>query len=739
MSGTRSRQRRERRVAGYAVYPFFRTVLDPIVGAFAQSLISGDLRELLEFRPDVIVVPEATSIPTFRDACDARNVYVVGLRHGGENKYIGPEPEYAAADFVCGSDWDLARFRKFSVMPRREFLMTGNAWVDEVFRLPQRAARRESPTILFAPTYNPETSAASVLGDRLVPLIRDVYPESRVIIKPHPVILSVSQVDDPKLSIIRHHRPLFQQWVTGWEASAREDGRVQFVTDPIISITRLFEGADILISDGSSLILEFMALDRPMLLAKSREKIGYWTYDDDAPGNSWRDMGIEFADAGEFTVALREAFERHDAIHSAKQQEYTERLHGRYRDGRSCERVVEAIRNLPWMDVVEFGGIDVGSDILIRRRANDLANAEVVASVRELETSEARYAMLVDGRSETELVRGCVVADGQRLLESNPGLCGVGRVEAGMLCADFSIHDRARLLRSGVREVVSEVDGRSPALTSSIRDEGMEFESIWNTSPCLWFGKGFYADENGARWMERRAGVELGTSVFGPWTPSVLLLRLTLGIASAEQYPAVPVQVRIVRGGGTPDVVVQFTESHETRRIELPVSLERGHARVDFESSGEFCPADRGELDTRRLAVLASRMEVVPVPEGARRVTLADGFHEANSDGCWMSQRGTIIVPASGPGQALVFSVLGGRPEWYGSGGCVLAVVVDGEQYQFPLLPSDETLQISLPVAPAAHERLVELSCSSSFVPALLGVSDDERRLGLFVVAPRLE
>lgn len=738
MSVKGSRRRRARRVAGYAVYPFFRKALDPIVGAFAQSLISGDIRELLDFRPDVIVIPEAASIPAFRDACDARNVYVVGLRHGAENKYIGPEPEYAAADFVCGSDWDLARFRKFSVAPRRGFLLTGNAWVDEVFRLPQRVARRESPTILFAPTYNPETSAASVLGDRLVPLIRAVYPQSRVIIKPHPHILSVPQFDDPNLSIIRHHRPLFQQWVTAWERNAREDPYVQFVTDPGISITRLFKNADVLISDGSSLILEFMSLDRPMLLARSREKIGYWTYDDDAPGNSWRDMGTEFADAEEFTVALREAFERHAAIHSARQREYTGRLHGKYRDGRSCERVVEAITNLPWMDVVAPDGADEEPDAFLRRRVNDIANARVVRSVRALEESDARHVMLVDGRSETKLVRGCVVVDAQRVLESNPGLCGVGRVEDGVLCADFSIHDRSRFLRAGVRELASEMDGNSPALTSSIRDAGMDIAPVWNTGPVLSFGKGFHADEDGARWMERRARVGLGASVFGPWTPPRMLVRFALSVASAEEYPAFPVRVRIARGGGTRDVVVEFTESHEIRRIELPVSLERGRARIDFESSGEFCLADRGGMDTRRLAARMSRMEIVAEPEGRQRVILVEGFHEADPDGSWMSQRGRMIVPADETGQELVFSVRGGPSEWYGGNGCVLAVAAGGERHEFPLL-SDEVMRISLPLAPAAHERLVELSCSSCFVPALLGVSDDERKLGVFVVAPRLE
>ena len=266
----------------------------------------------------------------------------------------------------------------------------------------------------------------------------------------------------------------------------------------------------------------------------------------------------------------------------------------------------------------------------------------------------------------------------------------------------------------------------------------MDVAPIWNTSPRLWFGMGYYADEDGARWMERCACLELGASVLGPWTPLRMLVRFALGVASAEQYPEFPLQVRIARGGGAPDVTVAFTESHEIRRIELPISIEHGRARIDFESSSEFCPADRGELDTRRLAVLASRMEIVSVPEGERRVALAEGFHEADPDGCWMSQRGTMIAPASRPGQALVFSAQGGPPEWYGSSGCVLAIAVGGERHQFPLL-SDEAMQISLPLAPAAHERLVELSCSSSFVPALLGVSDDQRKLCVFVVAPRLE
>lgn len=332
---------RGKRVAGYATMPFQRRALDPIAGRFEDHLVTGEREELEAFDPDVILLADGPPINALRAFADRRKALIVGLRHGSVTRYGIPEWEYRLADYVCASDWDVDDFTRADIRPRRQFWMTGNPWTDEVFTLPARPARTEHPTILFAPTYNPEISAAVHFGDRLVPLIRKVHPESRIIIKPHPAILDY---DHP---YVARHRTLFRGLVEGWRAAARRDGRVEFIDDSSRPISAFFDDADLLISDGSSLMFEYMVLDRPILLYTSDTRIGMWTYNADAPGNAWRDVGMEFRTDDELQELLRDPFTRHQAGPSARQRVYVERLYGQFRDGRSGERVADAIAALP--------------------------------------------------------------------------------------------------------------------------------------------------------------------------------------------------------------------------------------------------------------------------------------------------------------------------------------------------------------------------------------------------------
>ena len=332
---------RGKRVAGYATMPFQRRALDPIATRFEDHLVTGDREELEAYDPDVILLADGPPINGLRAYADRRKSIIVGLRHGSVTRYGVPEWEYRLADYVCASRWDVEDFTRADVRPRESFLMTGNPWTDEVFTLPARPPRTERPTILFAPTYNPEISAACYFRDRLVPLIRGVHPESRIIIKPHPAIL------DHDHAYVTRYRTLFRELVETWREAARRDPRVELIDDSSRPITDFFAEADILVSDGSSLMFEYMVLDRPILLYTTDTRIGIWTYNPDAPGNAWRDIGIEFRSDEEFQQVLRNPFARHQAGPAARQRHYVERLYGEFRDGRSGERVADAVAALP--------------------------------------------------------------------------------------------------------------------------------------------------------------------------------------------------------------------------------------------------------------------------------------------------------------------------------------------------------------------------------------------------------
>lgn len=164
------------RVACYGNMPFHYRSLRPLAECFEDSLLSLDIDEVMAWKPDVIAVADGWSVEFWRDYCDAHNVLLVGMRHGSVTRYGFAEGTYRYADYLCGSAWDIDDTLASSVMPRNGFLLTGNAWCDEVFRLPARTPAENAPTILFAPTYNPEISAAVHLGERVVALIRKVHP-----------------------------------------------------------------------------------------------------------------------------------------------------------------------------------------------------------------------------------------------------------------------------------------------------------------------------------------------------------------------------------------------------------------------------------------------------------------------------------------------------------------------------------------------------------------------------------
>jgi len=336
------------RVACFASMPFHFRSLKPLAALYEQSLVTLSTDEVMAWKPDVIVVADGWSVEFWRDYCDAFNVTLIGMRHGSVTRYGYAESQYNYADYMCGSPWDIEDTLLSNVQPRKGFLITGNSWVDQVFQLPEKQPNTETPVILFAPTYNPEISAAVWFGERVVKLIRSVYPDSRIIIKPHPAIVQHehSFVVD---------KAIFRDLMRTWREQSAADPLVELIDAPDASIADYFALADILVADASSLIYEFMTLDRPIILYSSEKKVAHWEFNPKAPGNAWRDIGLEFSDDKTFLHILRSPFTLHDKQCRKAQKERTQFLHGRYQDGKSIHRVAKAINTLSPLSIMIYG------------------------------------------------------------------------------------------------------------------------------------------------------------------------------------------------------------------------------------------------------------------------------------------------------------------------------------------------------------------------------------------------
>jgi hypothetical protein len=158
-------------------------------------------------------------------------------------------------------------------------------------------------TVLFAPTFNPELSLLPHLtGD-----LRRYFPrEFNLIVKFH-----------------------------GAEANHLSGSDLAVVNDPDIS-SSLF-AADILVTDWSSVIYEYLPLRRPVLLFDSPDRFSHSHWSDNWLENQYRDVGVRFADPESLPTLLHEAL-AHPVLPS---EEIVQSFIG-VRDGSSAQRVVES-------------------------------------------------------------------------------------------------------------------------------------------------------------------------------------------------------------------------------------------------------------------------------------------------------------------------------------------------------------------------------------------------------------
>jgi CDP-glycerol glycerophosphotransferase (TagB/SpsB family) len=391
--------------------PFQLRGLRPIAQCFADWSVVQSLAELEQFAPDLVLANDAGMFRALREYCDRHHAWLVGLRHGAANKYIGPDPEFALTDYVCGSEWDREDFRQHNLSPLKRFLLTGNPWVDDIFRIPARPLNRRSPTILFAPTYNVETSAAAFFGDALVSSIRAVYPDSRVIIKPHPLMLD----DAPPALRPQNAGPVFERIMDGYRRIAARDVGVVLVDDGSRLASEFYAEADILISDGSSLIFEFMTLERPILLYSSGRRVANWAtaWDLRAPGNAMRGVGVEFSTVEEFQERLSGAFTTHEGVTRARQRECTRLMHADFRDGRSAQRAAHALAAEPGLAVLVLDSHSAGADeplacpVIARlRNCHVFTATQPFASTMSASTRAAVLARTADGNTNALVVHG---------------------------------------------------------------------------------------------------------------------------------------------------------------------------------------------------------------------------------------------------------------------------------------------------------------------------------------------
>jgi hypothetical protein len=327
------------RVALYGRFPFNRAILAPVRDALdpgVDALLTGDATAVVAHRPHVLLVTAHDRLEYFRHHLPTTQIG--NVRHGLVSKAVlARQPRRTAAryyDFLCAGPDDSGPdvFARAGLVPG-EVWRTGYPQLDPLHRRdapPALGFDPTRPTVLYAPTWNLGLTSATVLGDQVIELIRAGAPDANVIIKPHPVI-----------------REWHSGWMRSWRRLASATPNVLLVEDTHADVTPFMLAADLMVSDASSVIFEFLALDRPIVLVLNPRHRADPAFDPDDIIWRWRDVGVEVRRAADLPGAI--AAELADPGRNAHERaRYADILFGDQTDGQNALRIARrtSVRSL---------------------------------------------------------------------------------------------------------------------------------------------------------------------------------------------------------------------------------------------------------------------------------------------------------------------------------------------------------------------------------------------------------
>ncbi|MGL1934852.1 MAG: CDP-glycerol glycerophosphotransferase family protein [Fibrobacterales bacterium] len=234
-----------------------------------------------------------------------------------DNPLIGREN---LADVMCvPGPWHKQELEKYVYIPIE---VTGMSKLDELFTLLDKPALCATlsldpnrPIFLWAPTFNFELSGIPVLWTQ----IRKLTAIGQVVIKTH------GTTD-----------PFFVRELTHL-AQAHTD--IHFITD--LDPTPLMKIADLMITDVSSVMFEFAALDKPIVLVNNPHMEEYKNYRPQDVEYTKRDIGPVITSAKELVPVVSQQL-HHPEQFREKRKACTQEMFAAT-DGRNCARIVDVI------------------------------------------------------------------------------------------------------------------------------------------------------------------------------------------------------------------------------------------------------------------------------------------------------------------------------------------------------------------------------------------------------------
>jgi len=228
------------------------------------------------------------------------------------------------ADFICvPGNYHKQIMEKIVNKP---IIATGMAKLDGIFNgsmnREREMAKRKFPPyyyyVLYAPTFNDELSSLPEIQEKIIEVLPS--PDSILLVKLHG-------------STAQKYKDLFSQLHL-------KDDRVLYISE--LDITPYLCIADVLISDVSSVMMEFAALDKPIVLYNNPRRKKYKNYNPKDLEYSHRDIGYQVNNLEEMKIAILKIHRGQD-LYQERRKEISDMLFANKYDGKAVERILECI------------------------------------------------------------------------------------------------------------------------------------------------------------------------------------------------------------------------------------------------------------------------------------------------------------------------------------------------------------------------------------------------------------
>ena len=145
--------------------------------------------------------------------------------------------------------------------------------------------------------------------------------------------------DDKSILLIKLHGSTKNEYKEIYKALFKKDARIIYIED--LDITPFLALADVMVSDVSSAMMEFAALNKPIILFNNPNWKKYQYYNPSDIEFKWRDIGVQVNNVKEMKEAVMRSFVYPEEFEN-KRKYYTDQLLANKNDGSACKKIIDA-------------------------------------------------------------------------------------------------------------------------------------------------------------------------------------------------------------------------------------------------------------------------------------------------------------------------------------------------------------------------------------------------------------